>query len=163
MENTFENGGKKCHVVGNESQQQNEITVNTPKDSGTLLTEEKVFDSKVGNGRIPMYHSQNGEDYYLVSGPISCSDNSNKPQATGRIYVRTVYEEVGNTHTEDGVAFIFRSNNPHLDTPISLTLPNQKGYLLSSNSIIDCGEINFVGNAPSITYENLGESAKPLN
>jgi hypothetical protein len=162
MENTFENGGKKCHVVGNESQQQNEITVNTPKDSGTLLTEEKVFDSKVGSGRIPMYHSQNG-DYYLVSGPISCRDDSNNPRATDRIYVRTAYEEVGNTYTEDGVTFIFRRNDAHHDDPIELTFPNQTGYLLSSNSIIDCGEINFVGNEPSITYENLGESAKPLN
>lgn len=119
-------------TVQENSETTSEITVTLPKKNGTLVVESDVNSLLTGTENvIPKFRDEGG----IEDSCISVDNNSNVTISKGANSVKLSLQELAKN--------------------IINILPNFSGYLLNSNSIIDCGEWTDTG----VTFTNEGNGA----
>lgn len=137
-----DDGETKLHVTIKQNERQSTITndnidLKLPQASGTIARLEDIGLTSGNAFYLPRYR-EDDEGVSLVPSPIEIRDHSSEPNTDELIGI-TFH---GHVDGDTGLAFdtdvVLQSNGDKND--VVHVMPKYSGFILNSNSIIDCGE-----------------------
>jgi hypothetical protein len=129
------------------------IELKLPSQSGTLARLEDVGLKNGHDFFIPRYREDEvTHDITLVDSPIELIDHTGNTGESPNLYGFKFHKASGETGLHKDNSVIFRGNND-LEDELVHVMPGTSGYILNTNSIIDCGEWTENG----IVYEHEGD------
>lgn len=129
------------------------IELKLPSQSGTLARLEDVGLDSGHDFFIPRYmEDEETGGITLVDSPIELIDHTGNTGESPNLYGIKFHKATGETGLHKDNSVIFRGNNDSEDELVHV-MPGTSGYILNTNSIIDCGEWTENG----IVYEHEGD------
>ena len=129
------------------------IELKLPSQSGTLARLEDVGLKNGHDFYIPRYkENEETGDITLVDSPIELIDHTGNTGESPNLYGFKFHKATGEAGLHKDNSVIFRGNNDSEDELVHV-MPGTSGYILNTNSIIDCGEWT----ADGIVYEHEGD------
>lgn len=129
------------------------IELKLPSQSGTLARLEDVGLKNGHDFFIPRYkENEETGDITLVDSPIELIDHIGNTGESPNLYGIKFHKATGEAGLHKDNSVIFRGNNDSEDELVHV-MPGTSGYILNTNSIIDCGEWTENG----IVYEHEGD------
>lgn len=129
------------------------IELKLPSQSGTIARLEDVGLKDGSDFYIPRYkENETTHEITLVDSPIELVDHIGNVGESPNLAGFKFHKAIGEAGLQKDNSVIFRGNNDSEDELIHV-MPGTSGYILNSNSIIDCGEWTDNG----IVYEHEGD------
>ena len=137
------------HIVQNDQPDEQDLEIKLPNHSGTLAT---LDDTGIVDGQdfyIPMYRMGEDEEITLENSPIELIEHSGNDYDLKGFKFHSGINSTGTNGSDHNV--IFKTVDG--DNELVHIMPGTSGYILNSNSIIDCGEWTDDG----LVFEHQGD------
>lgn len=137
------------HIVQNDQPEEQDLEIKLPNHSGTLAT---LDDTGIVDGQdfyIPMYRMGEDEKITLENSPIELIEHSGNDYDLKGFKFHSGINSTGTNGSDHNV--IFKTVDG--DNELVHIMPGTSGYILNSNSIIDCGEWTDDG----LKFEHQGD------
>lgn len=139
----------KSTFIINDKQVKKEIFITTPDRDGEMVIKDDVLTYDYGNSYIPVYRDCRDGHKRIVRGSMEILQEGEKTIGTATGYI---------FHTDNSdVEVQYKDRNS-----TKQIMPSGDGYILNSNSAIDCGEIEMVDKQPKLSEPNAGKTSKDL-